>query len=75
MNKKIGIRLEDKYVMERRVPITPDHVKTLIQNEGLEIYVQPSAKRIFKDEEFKNAGAVLTENLNEAPGNCIICPC
>ncbi len=26
MNNIIGIRHEDKYVMERRVPLTPKHV-------------------------------------------------
>ncbi len=67
MNKKIGIRLEDKYVMERRVAITPKHAESLIKNEGLEIYVEPSAKRVFSDEEFRNAGAKLTSDLSEAP--------
>ena len=67
MNRKIGIRIEDKYVMERRVAITPEHVRELIQNEGLEVSVEPSAKRIFSDDEFKNAGAVLTSDLSAAP--------
>ncbi|MBU1014171.1 MAG: hypothetical protein KKG99_14315 [Bacteroidetes bacterium] len=67
MNRKIGIRIEDKYVMERRVAITPEHVRKLIQNEELEVYVEPSAKRIFSDDEFKNAGAVLTSDLSAAP--------
>lgn len=67
MNRKIGIRIEDKYVMERRVAITPEHVRKLIQDEGLEVYVEPSAKRIFSDAEFKNTGAVLTSDLNSAP--------
>ena len=67
MNKKFGIRLEDKYVMERRVSITPGHVKRLIQDEGLEVYVEPSAKRIFSDEEFKKAGANLTSDLSDPP--------
>jgi len=67
MNRKIGIRIEDKYVMERRVAITPEHVRKLIQNEGIEVAVEPSAKRIFSDDEFKNAGAVLTSDLSAAP--------
>ncbi len=67
MNKKIGIRIEDKYVMERRVAITPKHAESLIQDEGMEIYVEPSAKRIFSDEEFKNIGANLTSDLSQIP--------
>lgn len=67
MDLKIGIRIEDKYVMERRVSITPEHVKKLIQNEGIEVLVQPSSKRVFSDEEFRNAGAVLTYDLSSAP--------
>ena len=53
--------------MERRVAITPEHVRKLIQNEGIEVAVEPSAKRIFSDDEFKNAGAVLTSDLSAAP--------
>ncbi len=56
--KKIGIRYEDKYMMERRVPLTPQHVKLLVK-QGFEVQVIPSEKRIFKDEEYKAAGAIL----------------
>ena len=30
MSNFIGIRHEDKYVMERRAPLTPKHIKRLI---------------------------------------------
>jgi len=63
----IGIRHEDKYVMERRVAITPAHIKKLIDNEGLEFCVQTSPKRIFKDEEFRDAGATVKETLCDCP--------
>ncbi len=56
--KKIGIRYEDKYLMERRVPLIPKHVKQLVE-QGFEVQVVPSEKRIFTDEEYKAAGAVL----------------
>ncbi|MCB0804407.1 MAG: hypothetical protein KDC05_01340 [Bacteroidales bacterium] len=67
MNKMIGIRHEDKYVMERRVAITPDHARKLIRDKGLEILVESSAKRIFSDQEFENAGAGIVEDLTPAP--------
>ncbi len=61
---KIGIRHEDKYVMERRVPLVPEHVKKLVE-QGIEVHVQRSPKRIFKDEEFEAAGAILVDKLTE----------
>ncbi len=61
---KIGIRHEDKYVMERRVPLVPEHVKRLVE-QGIEVQVQRSPKRVFKDEEFEAAGAKLVDDLNE----------
>ncbi len=61
---KIGIRHEDKYVMERRVPLVPAHVKRLVE-QGIEVHVQRSPKRIFKDDEFEAAGAKLVDELTE----------
>jgi alpha-aminoadipic semialdehyde synthase len=60
---KIGIRHEDKYLLEKRVAITPLHVERLIKEFGLEVYVQSSAKRIFTDDEYKKAGAVIVEEF------------
>lgn len=67
MKNLIGIRHEDKYVMERRVPLIPGHVKNLIRNQGLEVKVQKSPKRIFTDDEFKAAGAELVDDLSGVP--------
>ncbi|MBN2638986.1 MAG: hypothetical protein JXR65_07855 [Bacteroidales bacterium] len=58
MRHKIGIRYEDKYLMERRVALIPEHVKAL-KEKGFEIEVVPSDKRVFKDKEYSDAGAVL----------------
>ncbi|NCA85977.1 MAG: hypothetical protein EOM83_10435 [Clostridia bacterium] len=66
MNKKVGIRHEDKYVMERRVAIPPTEVENLVKS-GLEVFVESSSKRIFKDSEFKAAGATVTKSLTECP--------
>ncbi|MEI6747652.1 MAG: bifunctional lysine ketoglutarate reductase /saccharopine dehydrogenase family protein [Bacteroidales bacterium] len=65
MSNFIGIRHEDKYVMERRAPLTPRHVERLINNKKLDIIVQSSAKRIFSDDEFRQAGAVIANDLHQ----------
>ena len=65
MNNKIGIRYEDKYVMERRVPLVPAHLKHLIQKDGLEVFVETSAKRVFSDEEYEAVGANVTDDLSQ----------
>ena len=67
MKKVIGIRYEDKYVMERRVPLVPQHLKRLIKDEGIEIFVETSAKRVFSDEEFEKIGAHVTDDLSNCP--------
>ena len=60
-----GIRLEDKYELERRVPLVPEDVKKLT-GSGLKVIVQKCGKRIFKNEEYEAAGAVLADNMDDA---------
>lgn len=62
----IGIRREDRYEWEKRTPIVPDDVTKLVNNEGIRVIVQPSSKRVFRDEEYEDAGAILSESLSEA---------
>ena len=50
---------------ERRAPLTPSHVQTLV-NRGIDVYVHPSTRRIFSDVEYKEAGAILTTDLSKA---------
>ncbi len=59
----IGIRHEDKYKLERRSPLVPADIINLVQ-QGIEISVEASEKRIFTDEEFENAGAKISETLD-----------
>lgn len=66
MNHKIGIRHEDKYLMERRVAIIPTHAKKLIDEQGLELLVENSPKRIFTHQEFEKAGAKIVDDVREA---------
>ncbi len=63
--KTIGIRIEDKYKMERRVALIPNHVKK-ITSADINFIVESSKKRIFTDEEYSNAGAKITKSLADA---------
>lgn len=65
MSKFIGIRHEDRYVMERRAPLTPRHVERLINGKQLDIIVQTSPKRVFTDQEYLDAGAIIADNLDD----------
>lgn len=62
---RIGIRHEDKYKFERRTPIIPGHVKELTEYSGIEFFVESSEKRIFPDQEYNEAGAVVTNDLSD----------
>ncbi|KAJ2784663.1 hypothetical protein H4R18_000954 [Coemansia javaensis] len=62
----VGIRREDKNRWERRVPLTPAHVKRLIAETGARVLVQPSNTRIFNDAAFERAGAAIEEDLSKA---------
>ena len=65
--KKIGIRDENKYKMERRAPITPTYTERIIKDYGIEIDVLHSEKRIFTDEEYAKTGCNIVQNLDETP--------
>ncbi|KAJ2416281.1 hypothetical protein GGI10_001078 [Coemansia sp. RSA 2530] len=62
----IGIRREDKNRWERRVALTPAHVKDLIAETGAQVIVQPSNTRIFNNASFVAAGATINEDLSHA---------
>eukprot|EP00596_Hydrurales_sp_CCMP1899_P009803 CAMPEP_0119045584 /NCGR_PEP_ID=MMETSP1177-20130426/41015_1 /TAXON_ID=2985 /ORGANISM="Ochromonas sp, Strain CCMP1899" /LENGTH=1085 /DNA_ID=CAMNT_0007017609 /DNA_START=344 /DNA_END=3601 /DNA_ORIENTATION=+ len=54
---------------ERRAPISPNHVRFLIDSYAFRILVQPCSKRIFSNEEYIRAGAIVQEDLSDA---CLI---
>jgi len=60
----IGIRREDKNRWERRVPLSPAHVAELVAERDISVVVQPSAIRIYPDEEYAQAGATVAEDLS-----------
>jgi len=67
MEQCIGIRREDKNEWERRVPLVPADLKTLVEESGLRFRVQPSPIRAFADADFAAAGAEVKEDLSACP--------
>lgn len=65
MSNIIGIRHEDKYVMERRVAIIPEHLRKL-RDKGLKFLVQTSPKRVYSDQSFRDSGAKIVDDLKDA---------
>ncbi len=63
MSNVVGLRHEDKYLMERRVAIVPAHIEKLVNAHGIKFIVESSPKRIFSDEEFIRAGAVVQNDM------------
>jgi len=70
MKPCLGVVREVYSKWERRSPITPEHVKQLVQEHDINVLVQPSRKRVFTDLEFQRAGATITEDL--APAGAIL---
>jgi len=67
----IGIRKETGHPNERRAVLTPDHVKKLInEHNDISVIVQSSKQRIFDDDEYKAAGATISNDLS--PCNIIL---
>ncbi|MCD4829217.1 MAG: hypothetical protein K8R90_07320 [Candidatus Cloacimonetes bacterium] len=60
--KTLGIRKETKNRWEIRVPLNPRAVKELV-DKGYTVRVQPSANRVYHNDEYAAAGAVLTDDL------------
>ena len=66
MIKMIGIRREDKNEWERRVPLVPSDASELREKYGIKTIIQPSEIRVFSDEEYRKAGAEVSEDLQGA---------
>ena len=63
----VGIRREDMYAFERRVPLIPKDANELVQEHGIEIIVQSSPKRVFTDEEYRRVRIKVKEDLASCP--------
>lgn len=66
MKNCIGIRRENKDLTERRAPFTPPQVQKLVAELRLKVLVEPGANRVFAEEEYRRAGAIITPELRES---------
>lgn len=53
--------------MEKRAPLIPRHGEYLNKKYNVQFVVQSSAKRIFKDGEYRSAGAEISADLSDCP--------
>ncbi|MEZ5197932.1 MAG: hypothetical protein R2764_16565 [Bacteroidales bacterium] len=67
MNHKIGVRHEDKYVMERRVAITPQMAKNLLMSRDWKFWSKCRRNGSLKEEFEEFAGAKMVTDLSPAP--------
>jgi alpha-aminoadipic semialdehyde synthase len=67
-NSVLGILRECHGMWERRAPLSPNHVKMLLQQNpnSIKVLVQPCTRRIFSNEEYSQAGAIVSEDLTES---------
>jgi len=57
--------IREARVDENRAPLTPNQIKTLTNKfPNLQVFVQPSKKRCFKDEDYSKAGAKIKEDIS-----------
>lgn len=63
--KKIGVLREEKLPRDRRVAFTPEECNYIAMHFNVEIVVQPSDWRCFKDAEYRSAGVELQEDLKD----------
>jgi len=63
----LGITRETYNKWERRTPLCPSHVQDLLQMKDgpSEIILQPAGHRIFTDAEYRNVGAVISDDLSK----------
>ncbi len=63
---KLGIIREGKVPPDKRVPLTPEQCKSLLEEyPNLEILVQPSPIRAYTDQEYIDAGIPMSEDLSD----------
>jgi saccharopine dehydrogenase (NAD+, L-lysine-forming) len=63
---KAGILREEKIPHDKRVPFTPDQCKQIVaEYPDVDLFIQPSDWRAYRNEEYENAGIILKENLSD----------
>ena len=63
--KKIGLRIEDRYLMERRVAIIPSDIEELINTNNISFKIESLEKRVFQDAEYRKVGAEVVGRLTD----------
>lgn len=63
MSVSIGIVRETKSIWERRTPLIPSDIKKIKAKYQVDFFIQPSEKRVFSNEEYIDAGAVVKEDI------------
>ncbi|KAI1292843.1 Alpha-aminoadipic semialdehyde synthase, mitochondrial [Halotydeus destructor] len=64
--RTLAIRREDASIWERRAPLAPKHVRKLTKR-GVRVLVQPSNRRAYPLQAYLQAGAVIQEDISDAP--------
>jgi hypothetical protein len=65
---KIGIKMEGKVPVDERVPLSPKQCKELLEkypNNQIELYIQSSSCRRFKDEEYSAEGLNVVDSIDD----------
>lgn len=65
MTNTIGIRRESVDGAERRTPLTPEQIFRIRNEYEITVVVQPSKLRIFHDDDYAEAGAVISDDLSD----------
>jgi alanine dehydrogenase len=55
---RIGLRKEEK-AFEARVPLIPEHVKSLRNQYNIDFFVEPNKQRAYSEDEYKKVGASI----------------
>ena len=57
--------IREARIDENRTPLTPNQIQKLTKKfPNLQVFVQPSQKRCFKDEDYSKAGAKIKEDIS-----------
>lgn len=62
---KIGIIREGKNPPDKRVPFTPSQLRKMQDSGRFEVVVQPSPVRAYTDDEYREAGLAVSEDLSQ----------
>jgi len=62
---KIGIIREGKIPADKRVPFTPSQCKAMQDSGRFDVIVQPSPVRAYSDDEYREAGVRVQEDLSQ----------